>query len=199
MILTERILWSHLPKTAGTSTDLLFLRSGIPFLWRDPQDSPSKHLPAEEHPGLGSLLATPRVRVINIRRLPLWLLSSHQHKLHSMQLTPESEPLAQGLFYRHRLQAWLPADWWLERFGVDEQWSFLRVEHLKRDFSDLLQRHQPVGLRSRIRIALTGARNRKRYDRRLSAWFSSEQLRRIYGANPRWAALEERLYGSLLG
>lgn len=198
MIVTENLLWSHLPKTAGTTTDLLFQRTGLPLLWRDSQSSPSKHLPFEEHFELPASLSLPRLRVINFRRLPWWLLSAHHHKILSMEITPESAPLADGLFYRHQLKAWLPADWWLDRFGVDEQWTFLRVEHLKSDFLQLLKCHQPVGLRSRFRILLTRARNRHVYNRQLSSWFSSLQLQSIYAANPRWAVIERRLYGDLL-
>ena len=32
-----------------------------------------------------------------------------------------------GLFWRDRDQQWLPADWWLDRFGIDERWILLRV------------------------------------------------------------------------
>lgn len=198
MILTERILWAHLPKTAGTTTDLLFQRSGLPLLWRDSQDSPTKHWPPQDHVELAPLLLTPRVRVVNFRRLPWWLLSNHHHKIQAMALDPAIQQMQSGLFYRHKQQAWLPADWWLERFGVDDQWCFLRVEHLKVDFLALLKRHQPIGLRSQLRIALTRSRNRLSYDRRLSQWFSPEQLRLIYATNPRWAAIEQRIYGDLL-
>lgn len=198
MIITDNLQWFHLPKTAGTTTDQLFVLSGIPLLWRDAQDSSMKHLPVLEHPEAARLVTPERVSVVNFRRLPWWLLSNYQHKLGAMGLALDSDPLAEGLFYRHRQEEWLPADWWLDRFSVGDHWQFLRVEHLKADFTKLLQRYQPAGLRSRLAIALARPRNRRRYERQLSAWFTSAQLRRIYAANPRWSAIEQRLYGDLL-
>lgn len=198
MIITERLQWFHLPKTAGTTTDQLFGLSGLPLIWRDPQDSSMKHLPVSEHPEAQRLVRPDRVSVVNFRRLPWWLLSNYQHKLGAMGLALDREPLADGLFYRHRQDAWLPADWWLDRFAVADHWQFLRVEHLKADFTRLLEQFQPAGFRSRLAIALAPSRNRRRYERDLSTWFSATQLRRIYDANPRWSALEQRLYGHLL-
>lgn len=198
MIATDRLLWFHLPKTGGTTTDSLFVRSGLPLLWRDPQDSSDKHLPAKEHPQSCRFVHSECVRVINFRRLPSWLLSNHHHKLGSMGLSLGSTPMRQGLFYRQRLDSWLPADWWLDRFEINDQWQFLRVESLKLDFDRLLARYQPINAFRRISIALAPSRNQRFYDRQLSSWFTPAEVQTIYQANPRWADLEIRLYGGLL-
>ncbi len=198
MIITSHLAWVHLPKTAGTTTDQLFVASGVPLLWHDSQASPVKHLPPADHPAQAELPLQGRQPLANFRRLPHWLLSNHQHKLQRMGLDLDSEPMRQGLFWRDRLQQWLPADWWLERFGIDERWELLRVEHLKSDFLACLARHQPIGRRARWRVRLVPARNRTSYSRTTDCWFSSSDLQRIYAANPRWAALERCLYGDLL-
>lgn len=194
MIITEHLQWFHLPKTAGTTTDELFLRSGVPLLWRDSQASASKHLPASDHPEAARLLLPRRRNVINIRRLSSWLLSNYQHKTQRMGLRLDFEPVRRGLFYRHRQQEWLPADWWLTRFGVQDDWEFLRVEYLKHDFLRTLQRHERVGWRGRLAIALTGSKNRTRYRHRPQSWFDGDDLLRIQNANPLWTRLQTRLY-----
>ena len=107
------LAWHHLPKTAGTTTDRLFQLSGLPLVWRDDQSSPDKHLPPSEHhilPALGH-----RKKLINIRRLPDWLLSNFHHKQLLMKLDIDIEPMKKGFFYKAKSNTWLPADWWLEQ------------------------------------------------------------------------------------
>jgi hypothetical protein len=198
VIITDHLAWVHLPKTAGTSTDRLFAASGVRLLWRDDQASPVKHLPPAEHPRAAELPLAGRLPVANFRRLPGWLLSNLQHKRLKMDLEVDAAPMRQGLFWRERRQAWLPADWWLERFGIDEGWELLRCERLKGDLLRLLRRHEGLGLRGSLRVLAVPAANRNRYRRGLEEWFSADDLAAAYAANPRWAALERRLYGSLL-
>ena len=198
MIITPHLAWVHLPKTAGTTTDQLFVASGLPLLWHDSQASPVKHLPPAEHPQASVLPLAGRQRVANFRRLPTWLLSNLQHKKGLMELEVNPEPMRRGLFWRERQQRWLPADWWLERFGIDAQWTLLRVERLKPDFLACLAAHEPIGRRARWRVRCAAARNRNRYPRDLSRWFSPSELEAVYAANPRWAALEKHVYGDLL-
>ena len=198
VIITPHLAWVHLPKTAGTTTDQLFVSSGIELLWHDSQSSSVKHLPPSEHPSQADLTLHGRQMVSNFRRLPHWLLSNYHHKVQHMGLNLGQSSMRQGLFWRERQQEWLPADWWLERFGIDEHWTLLRVEHLKSDFLGCLALHQPIGRRARWRVRFVGARNRSEYDRSLDQWFSHVDLERLYAANPLWADLEQKLYGSLL-
>lgn len=115
-----------------------------------------------------------------------------------MGLDIDPAPMRQGLFWRDRDKMWLPADWWLERFGIDERWILLRVECLKADFLSCLRTHEPIGRCARWRVRSVNARNRSSYVRSLESWFTPVDLQDIYNANPRWAALERQLYGDLL-
>jgi len=198
LIITSHLAWVHLPKTAGTTTDALFEASGLKLYWRDDQSSPRKHLPPHDHPALPELPLVGRQLISNFRRLPYWLLSNHQHKRIGMELDIAEEPMRRGLFYRHREQAWLPADWWLDRFGIDESWLLLRCEHLKRDFLSTVGKRESLGLRAALHVLRVPVYNRRAYERRLSDWFDASDLEVIYRSNPRWASLEERVYGRLL-
>lgn len=199
MIITNKISWFHLPKTAGTTTEKLFKCSGIPLLWNDDQSSPLKHLPLSEHPSKNELPPVSQHQfVVNFRRLPFWLLSNMQHKKIMMNLSIDSSPMSSGMFWRDRDQAWLPADWWLERFGVDQEWTLLRVDHLKYDFLRFVQLYEPLSFRSRLRVRFASSLNRNNYERKLSNSFSSSDIKCMYAANPLWAELEIRAYGNLL-
>lgn len=199
MIITDKLAWYHLPKTAGTSTDRLFESSGLFLHWNDDQSSYLKHLPPTEHPSFDLQLLNGRQPVVNFRRLPLWLISNYQHKLQRMKLILPIEPISNGLFWREREQNWLPADWWINRFGIDSNWCFLRVESLKSDFLNCLSSYQPISLCKRLQVYSCSPKNKSNYNRSLSKWFSHKDLVRIYDANPLWAQLEEGIYGSLLG
>ena len=198
MIITASLAWYHLPKTAGTTTERLFIASRLPLLWNDPQSSPLKHLPPSDHPDRDSLPLRNQHRILNFRRLPSWLLSNLHHKRKMMGLSLDDAPMRAGLFWRERQQHWLPADWWLDRLDVNQDWSLLRVEHLKCDFLKCLRQYQPVSICAQCRVLLVSSRNRNRYQRALQDWFSPSDLKSIYAANPRWAALEQLTYGSLV-
>ncbi len=198
MIITSKLAWYHLPKTAGTTTEKLFRASGIPLLWNDPQDSPVKHLPPYEHPRTLDLPLHECQHVVNFRRLPSWLLSNYHHKIKKMRLDIPFDPVAKGFFWRDRIGEWLPADWWLERFSVNENWSILRVEHIKQDFLDCLTLNQPINCFSSLRVHFVPSMNQNSYKKNLSEWFSLSDLNQLYETNPRWATLEKHVYGRLL-
>ncbi len=190
------LAWHHLPKTAGTSTDRLFELSGLPLLWRDAQTSPLKHLPLSEHPE--NLSVGDRQKLLNVRRLPYWLLSNFHHKKLFMGLEIDEKHMQKGFFYRVNEKRWLPADWWLSRMGVDDSWLGLRVEHLKSDLLKIFAKYEPINFSSRCSIVLSRERNKNRYMRNLNKWFSANQIHELYSNNPRWTALERRVYGDIL-
>ena len=198
MIITSKLIWMHLPKTAGTTTEKLFVASGLPLLWNDSQSSPLKHLPELQHPSRDKLPICDQLRTANFRRLPYWLISNYQHKLKMMGLSVDPSQMKKGLFWRDRDQSWLPADWWLNRLQIDESTILLRIDHLKLDFLSLLNLYQPISCYSRYRVRFVRARNKNSYSRRLSDWFTPTELSNAYKANPFWAALERRVYGSLM-
>ena len=198
MIITRSLVWHHLPKTAGTTTERLFLASGIDLLWNDPQTSSLKHLPPLDHPRASDLPIAGQHPLLNFRRLPNWLLSNYHHKTNMMGLHLNDEPMRNGLFWRHRMQQWLPADWWLNRLCVDQSWTFLRVESLKEDFLKCLSQHERISPLASLRIRLVSSRNRNVYDRSPQSWFSKHDLETLYAANPLWSSFELAAYGSLL-
>ena len=198
MIVSNKLVWYHLPKTAGTTTDQLFEASGIHLSWKDSQSSYLKHLPPRDHPNCELIPFAGKQPVVNFRRLPFWLVSNYQHKIQRMGLQLSIDPMKRGLFWRDRDNQWLPADWWIYRLGIDTSWSFLRVESLKLDFLACLASFEPISLRKQFKVRLVSSRNKSKYNRTLAKWFDSQDLSRIYEANPLWTNLEQQVYGSLL-
>ena len=115
-----------------------------------------------------------------------------------MGLDVSSDPVRNGLFWRERDQMWLPADWWLDRLGINDRFLLLRVESLKSDFLKILHNHQPISCASRLNVRLVRSSNRNKYRRRLDEWFNLSDLSAVYAMNPKWAELETKVYGCLL-
>ena len=194
MVIGERFAWAHLPKTGGDTTRGLFeLFPGL-VARADPGDTNEKHATFRQRLDevAGKTLA------MNIRRLPAWVLSRAQH-LTREGVYPDYVPLALQTAAEmaasdlpdKRLEHF--TDFW--RLPID---TFLRLEHLRDDFVSFIREFADVDAEMERRVHAHPARDVAEYDHDLTAWFTSAQLQQLYECNPRWAALEEQLYGDLL-
>lgn len=91
MVIGDNFVWAHFPKTGGDSTHELFRLIGITDGIDDTR-RPDKHdsfLKRERETGLD--LTHSRRRIVNIRRLPAWLLShaKHQERNNGHPVDPE--------------------------------------------------------------------------------------------------------------
>jgi hypothetical protein len=188
LVIGDRFAWAHLPKTAGDATQLML--SAVPGLVRfaDPPDSNDKHLPffARESEVAGKLL------VMNIRRLPAWTLSGAHHKArHGVH--PEYRPLP--LETPDEMTRKTDADdllRWMTDHGRFKVSRWVRVESLQDDVGALLTELGVPAPRARQAVRRVGHVNVGSYDR--GQRFTDEQLARLYGLNPEWAAIERRVY-----
>jgi hypothetical protein len=193
MIIAERFIWLHLPKTGGTSMNQLFRRRALPGVHVDPDDTPAKHDSVALRESRGGWRAGERRRFITARRLEAWLLSDWQHKRRHMNLPDlDFEPVRSGLFYSLRLGGtWVAADWWLQYFAVDERVTALRLEHLAADLNTHLLPLLPAGTEP---FAQPPRANAGPAVPLRPPAFSAADRSRIAAANPRWSAWERRLY-----
>jgi hypothetical protein len=194
VVIAERFAWAHLPKTGGDTTRELFELFPALVLHADPGDTNDKH----------ALFSRRRAEIegktlaMNFRRLPAWVLSRGQH-LSREGLYPEYEPLP------------VPSAAEMACTGIPDErllhftdhWrleitAWLRLEHLREDFIAFVSRFVELGPDDVRRVHEHPARDVADYDRRLESWFSPGQLEEMYQRNPRWAALEQELYGNLL-
>ena len=193
MIIGERFLWLHLPKTGGTSMNRLLREQGLAGVQVDGDDTPAKHDSVTLRESRGNWRAGDRRRFITARRLEAWLVSDWQHKRRHMNLPDlDFEPVRSGLFYSLRLGGtWVAADWWLQYFELDERVTALRLEHLCADLNRHLLPLLPAGTtpfqsppRDNARpVASDGAPE-----------FTTSDRAQIRAVNPRWSTWEEQVY-----
>jgi hypothetical protein len=193
VVLGEKFVWAHMPKTAGDATAAML--AAVPGLVRfaDPPDSNDKHMPffGREDELAGKLL------VMNIRRLPAWLLSGAHHKA-DHGVYPQYRPLP--LAAADQLACSTDADdllRWMTDRGRIRVGRWLRAESLESDVTALLAE---LGERSdevERRVRAVGRVNVGDYDRDLDGRFTRAQVERMYECNPWWAELELAAYGDL--
>jgi hypothetical protein len=193
VVIGEHFAWAHLPKTAGDATAAMF--AAVPGLVRfaDPPDSNDKHAPffAREAEVSGKLL------IMNIRRLPAWILSGAQHQAtHGVfpDYRPGPMPSADEMTDKTDADDLLR---WMTDHGRFEVDRWLRAEMLEHDVLALLDELNVLTPEIRRRVTAVGRVNEGTYDHALADRFSPGQIRRCYTRNPDWSRLEWRVYGSL--
>ena len=192
MIIGDRFIWLHLPKTGGTSASRLFAELAIPSVVADDQSLDIKHESIEARIPDWEPEQNSKPIYITLRRLPQWLLSDWHHKKLKMGLDIPFEPARSGLFYSLRLGGvWVAADYWMRYFHIEHCTGVIRLEHLEDDvqakIAPLLPRDTPP-----LRFPKD---NVNHYSRQLSAFFSPSDLKRIYENNPIWQQQEQIAYG----
>jgi SAM-dependent methyltransferase len=192
MVITEQFAWAHLPKAGGDATQEML--AAVPGLvsYADSPGSNDKHDPFAEHEDeiVGKL------RVMNIRRLPAWILSITHHRAAS-GVWPDYEPqpmrtpeeMAESRLPDDALRYMTNAP----RFPV-ERW--LRQENLADDVRALLAEAGVPTADTEAAIAAVPYRA-KAYDHDVASTFTVAQVQRMYTLNPAWAEIERRVYGDV--
>ena len=193
MLISNRFIWLHLPKTGGTSTARLFRQLNIPGIAVDPDHVDDKH-ESIEHRLDGFNLDIGKKIIITSRRLASWLLSDWHHKTKKMDLELPFSPVKSGLFYSLRLGGtWVSADYWIHYFKATSCNHAVRLEHLEEDSNRFVLPFLPEGTQ-----ALSFPRsNTNEYSHKIENFFGANDLKRIYENNPAWTAWENQVYGSL--
>jgi hypothetical protein len=194
MVIGERFVWAHMPKTAGEATRAMFQLLPELVVYADESHTYEQHTTfvEREEKVRGKLLA------LNIRRLPSWVLSREQHKARwgvhpDYEPTPMASPeeVCERSFPDWRLSGFLQNG----RYTID---FWLRAESLVDDFLDFVGRFTDVDDERRQQIAAVGPVNTNEYEHDVWSWLTPEQVERLYAANPVWSTVEKRVYGNLL-
>lgn len=192
MVITEHFVWAHMGKTGGDATQEML--EAVPGLveWAHPSDTNAKHDPFALH----AAAISGRLRVMNIRRLPAWVLSSAHHmRTHGpwpdgqRHYMPTADEMVEDIYADYMLRRMSDGP----RFPV-QRW--LRQEHLTDDVAALLEQFGQLTEAARQGIASVPYRA-KGYDHDLESTFTAEQIRRMYRLNPGWAEVERKVYGDL--
>ena len=192
MLISDRFIWLHLPKTGGTSTAKLFRELNISGINIDPDHVDEKHQSIQDR--LNSFAKKEdKDIIITTRRLASWLLSDWHHKTKKMCLNIPFEPVKSGLFYSLRLGGtWVAADYWIHYFNAISCTHTVRLEYIEEDSNRYILPLLPKGTKP-----LKFPRyNTNKYSHKIEDFFSERDLKRIYGNNPAWSAWEKEIYGS---
>lgn len=200
MIIGPDFVWLHVPKCGGTSIERS-LRNA--FRNRRDVHFDRKHLSEKDARGRVIWHHTIKLRhehdpafdpsgkkiVAAIRRLPNWLLSRvHYEANRSAGMAPTREQFVLGEFLEHSGVANSPEKM-IRRFNRPPVDDWLRVEHLTDDMIRVFGIDPADMVRAN--------ESKIDYIKDLSFWFTKDELRALYKANPTWAEIEEKAYGGL--
>lgn len=193
MIIGKRFAWGHLGKTGGTATERLFQLFPELIVHADETVTNAKHdvFAARRADVKGKRL------LLNLRRLPSWLLSFHQHKARwgvFPDYKPSPVPCADSI------AASSAADEYLDGFLDDGRFKihrWIRTEYLKSDFLAAISEFTDVPFHRRVAVRDLEMVNAMEYDHDVMGWFSQAQIKRMYRNNPLWASIEAEIYPDL--
>ena len=236
MLIAEEFVWAHLPKTGGNATSEMFRLVGVTD-GIDDLRSPGKHDSFEQRQAKsGTDLTVKRRRIMNIRRLPHWLLSRARHietfyghpidreVLRAGQIQPVcgltrltervADAVARRIIRRDRrrmerfrgmILGWLTtrgakvaADDELKSMMCGRVDYWIRQESLVDDFLEVVRHFIDIKAEDELAVRNLPRRNTGHRETNIDDWFTREDLRRVYGANPFWAKTERELYGNTL-
>jgi hypothetical protein len=206
MVVSDRFVWLHIPKTAGDATLRMFEALGGSWRLIDPHSDGRKHGTLadayERVPGSEGLPV-----IANLRRLPEMALSYFHH----MQRHDPAARFANGrcfgeMSFREYLHFVIEHpqtqsyDWHLDHFfGAREADHWLRVSDLADSFVRVIGRY--VAIPTDVAEAIRDVRaNVGGYDRAQdpSRWYDCDEMASLYRNSPRWSRCERREYGNLL-
>jgi hypothetical protein len=193
MIIGRDFVWAHLAKAGGEMTHAMFQVFPELVEFADPPHTVDQHLAFEDR----EEQLVGKQRVLNIRRLPSWMLSFHVWK--SMKgLLPDFEP--SPMLSPHEIADSSVADAFLARYrppqgGID---VWLRTDSLIDDFLAFVAQHTEVTDERRDALRALPRVNELVYDKQIDHWFTSAHIRLMYLRNPRWAGVEAAVYGNTL-
>ncbi len=190
MVIGERFAWAHLPKAGGNATLEMFKLFPEIIVHADDPTTNRKHDPFDAR----SAEVRGKVLVMNIRRLPGWIVS-YAHQIARGGLYPDYRPLPMPS-REELVESTAPDDTLSYLMGRGryrvERW--LRMEHLSTDFGRFVAELTNVSPAQRQALASFPLVNAAEYDHDVSAWLSRAEIEAVYRRNPLWAACERQAY-----
>ena len=194
MIISEKFIWLHLPKTGGTSTTQLFRNLNIKGLHIDNDELKIKHDSIMLREQTSAWKYDHQKVFITFRKLEHWLISDWEHKRRWLnQPDLPFSPVRSGLFYSLRLGGtWVAADWWIQYFDLDDSVTALRLDHLEADLNEHIL---PLLPKNTSKFTPIPAKNAKpdMPKNSIKQKLDVHDLRIIHQNNPKWSKWQEKL------
>jgi hypothetical protein len=200
MIIGPDFVWLHFPKCGGTAVEKALHniykgRKDIHFddlnptniIWHE-----SINLRLKRDPSCNLL---EKKIICCIRRLPHWLLSRvHFEASREKKFVATREMILRGQFYEMDGSI-NNADIYARMYSEPRVDYWIRTENIKEDLASAFDVKLSLVERNLKSVNETAIG----YLKDLSFWFTRDEINALYEANPVWAAIEQRVYGSLLG
>lgn len=197
MVITDKFVWLHFPKCAGTEVSAVLKALNIPDSHHDPIDYNKiiwHHTLAQRQKYDPAFNVEGKRVICCFRRLPYWILSRIFYEFQRSYHVPTREMLLKGMYIE---QPGYPgkADAALTFFrpGVTD---WLRTENLVEDFTRVFS--DLIDLTDVDVSALFQRRHTRIYLKNPKFYFTAKELAELYDHNPVWKELELELYGNLM-
>jgi hypothetical protein len=191
MVIGKDFVWAHLAKAGGETTHALFKLFPEVIEFADKAHTVAQHTAFDDRPEQ----VAGKQRVLNIRRLPSWMLSFHIWKS-IVGLLPDFEK--SPMLSPHQIAESNAADAFLARYRQPEEPKidvWLRTEHIIDDFLGFIGAHTELTSEKEEAARQLPRVNELVYDKAIDHWFTSAHIRLMYVNNPAWATVEAAVYG----
>lgn len=214
MIIGNNFVWGHIPKTGGTSAEKIFdiIGENTKIIHIDRRKNVLKHDNFDiKQKRLKINLDQKRKRILNIRRLPIWVLSFANHKSWKIPFTRQDVlngrvnslyPL-DNMKVKTLEEAWRSTkvynpDEFLEHFMCGRVDHWIRTEYLAQDTINVMANYTKLSKNQKDRIKKVYL-NKRSYNKNIKDWFQTKkEMKQIYDKNPLWSKVELEIYGNLL-
>jgi hypothetical protein len=197
MIISNDIIWLHLPKTGGTTLNSVFRNIGKFEVDSDSEKDEYgiriKHDSIERRESMSSWKYSNQKKFITCRRLPDWILSDFFFKKDVLRIDSDFNLCKNGMVtysIRHGGQIKF-ADWWIEYFNLKDVTS-LRLEYLSEDVNSKIVPY--ISNLNHINIGVK--ENKSLRDKKILNYFSLDDIKILYQNNPLWQTWEKLTYGN---
>lgn len=194
MVIGKDFVWAHLAKAGGETTHALFRVFPEVIEFADKAHTVAQHTAFQDRPDE----VAGKQRVLNIRRLPSWMLSFHVWKS-MVGLLPDFEKLP--MLSPHQIAESNAADAFLARYRKPDKPNidvWFRTEHMVDDFLAFIAQHTEVTPEREKAARELPRVNEHMYDKAIDHWFTSAHIRLMYLSNPAWATVERAVYGDTI-
>lgn len=211
MIIADKFVWGHIPKTGGDAATQYFevFKEQLniqfqhkTFQWFD-KHKPFKTRSIQELEG--------KLLLLNIRRLPNWLISMEYQSLENKKLKVGSMRADHGNILKKdwlfddcrsgdELSQSTEGDDWIKGFTNNGELTihhWLRMENLQADFLKFIYTLTDIPPALVNEVKELNTEKSLTYDKNMEARFTPSQIKELYKNNPLWAELEKKYYSKV--
>lgn len=190
MVIGKKFIWSHFPKTGGCSTRAMF--DIVHHLVLESSNKPTvTHSRFDEI----DIAKNSKERILNIRRLPCYLISYAFDQQNNANIPFDRELLMEkGMlkhFYKGKITPFRVDDG-LDDFMCGRVDHWLRTEYLAKDFINVISKFGHISKTHKEKI-YNVRHNDGIYNKNIE-YFTPEEIARLYEMCPLWASIERKVY-----